>query len=61
MREGKSKLEIFSLGIVAKDKVRGSDIISVYPVETLPIANGNVISINKNYKANLPDLSGTQN
>ena len=61
MREGKSKLEIYSLGIVAKDKVRGSDIITVYPVETLPLVNGNVLSFNKQYSANLPNLSGTQN
>ena len=61
MREGKSKLEIYSLGIVVKDKERGSDIISVYPVETLPLVNGNIMSVTKQYSTNLPNLSGTQN
>lgn len=38
----KSKLELYSLGIVAKDKPIDSVIVEVYPVEEFPTINGDI-------------------
>lgn len=55
-----SKLVLFSLGIVTEDKARNSAIISVYPVEELPMVNGPINTHNPKYKANVPDAKGVK-
>jgi phage baseplate assembly protein gpV len=50
MREGnvlESKLKLYSLGIVVEDKKRDSSVIRVYPVEHLPLLEGDISETNE--------------
>ncbi len=53
-----SKLRLYSLGIVVKDKQEGSDQIVVYPVEELPTVLDTISSATANNKVSLPDSTG---
>lgn len=53
-----SSLHLFSLGIVVEDKGRSTDIISVSPIEQLPLINGKLSDYNPEYKASAPDSKG---
>ncbi len=46
-----SKLKLYSLGIVIEDKQRGSDLISVLPIEELPLTDGLVKDVKRDFKA----------
>lgn len=53
-----SKLKLYSLGIVVKDKVRGSDTIFVTPIEDLNIQQpGNIAEQTKDFKGQKASLS----
>lgn len=51
--ERQSRLQLYSLGIVVKDKEDGSDQIEVYPVEELPFIDGKITD----YKQDMKDKS----
>jgi hypothetical protein len=44
-----SQLKLFSIGVVVKDKEEGSDVIEVWPSETLPQVNGNIRDASTDY------------
>lgn len=46
-----SKLQFYSLGIVAMNKTLSSDLIEVTPVEEFPLLNGEITGNTDNYKA----------
>ena len=52
---GESSLKIFSIGYVIKDKEPDTDIIEVYPVETLPLTDGNVAAFKEVVKGGVVD------
>ena len=51
----KSMLHMFSLGIVVKNKEVDSDIVEVYPLEQLPMVDGNVQAYMDTIIANIKD------
>lgn len=51
LEDKQSKLKLYSLGIVIKDKQRGSDLISVLPIEELPMSDGLIKDAKKEFKA----------
>lgn len=55
-----SKLRFFSVGIVAKDKERGTDIIDVMPVEHVPHTNGLVTEYKNKMSVNSANLKGVK-
>lgn len=42
LKDAQGNLKIYSIGIVVRDKERNSDTIEVYPVEELPLAQGDL-------------------
>lgn len=55
-----SKLRIYSLGIVVKDKVRGSDLIEVTPIEDLNVQpQGPISGYSKDFKGQKKQLDAT--
>jgi hypothetical protein len=59
-RERRSKLEIYSVGIVTEDKARDSDILKVSPTEDLPYLAGSLNDYKETYEARLPSVAGVQ-
>lgn len=55
LKDAQGNLKIYSIGIVVEDKQRNSDTINVYPVEELPLANGNIKETVIDYDQTLPD------
>lgn len=55
-----SKLRLYSLGIVVRDKEEGVDDIEVYPVEELPLLDGNIRDYKTQYKVNGVDANGAK-
>lgn len=61
LRDAESILKIYSIGIVVNDKELNSDIIDVYPVEELPLAEGSLKDTKLEYEQELPDSMGVPN
>lgn len=55
-----SKLRLFSIGIVAKDKPRGTDVIDVTPIEQLPHSNGLITQYKNKLSVNTANLKGVK-
>lgn len=53
-----SALELYSLGAVTENKVIGSDIIVVTPIEDFAFEDGFLADIKKKYKVTIPDAIG---
>lgn len=53
-----SNLKLYSLGIVAVTKERGSDAIKVTPIEELTMTNKKLSEEKSNYKVEVPDAKG---
>lgn len=54
LKDAQGNLKIYSIGIVVKDKERNSDTIEVYPVEELPLAQGDLKETTQ-YDQTMPD------
>ncbi len=54
-----SHLKLYSLAIVVKDKVEGSDLIRANPTEQLPFSNGKLKDQKIKNTSKLPDAKGT--
>lgn len=55
-----SNLKLYSLGIVAVTKERGSDAIKVTPIEELTMTNKKLSEEKSNYKVEVPDAKGVK-
>lgn len=53
-----SKFKFYSFGIVAKDKERTSNTITVTPIEHLSLIDGKLTAPIENVKTSLPDING---
>ena len=58
LRGHKSKYELYSLGIVVKDKPLKSDIIEVCPIEDLNLTDGDIATYKNERSISLPDITG---
>ena len=56
----RSKLQLYSIGIVVEDKKDGSDDILVFPVEELPQIDGPIADHAPDYKVAMPNAGGVQ-
>ncbi len=56
--ERESGLKLYSLGIVAVTKDKGSDAIKVTPIEVLTLGNKKLSEEKNNYKVEMPDAKG---
>lgn len=56
--EEKGGFRFYSLGIVTKDKVEGSDIIEVTPIEDLPMELGDLTDNNRVRESSLGNIKG---
>ncbi len=61
LREQRSKYELYSLGIVVKDKPVKSDIVEVCPIEDLNLSDGPLASYKESRAVSLPDINGKIN
>lgn len=55
-----SQLKLFSLGIVVEDKPRGSDKITVNPIEEIFIFNGLLSKDERKYDVTVPNMKGVK-
>jgi hypothetical protein len=55
LKENESILRLYCIGIVVNDKEVDSDVIDVYPVEELPLAEGNIKEAKIEYDETLPN------
>jgi hypothetical protein len=53
-----SKLQVYSLGVVAANKALDSDDIEVTPIEDLPMVNGEITDETSGYKSSASDAGG---
>ena len=53
-----TKLKKISIGLVAEDKKLNEDIIKIYPIEILPLFDGELEPVNHNIKSSGLDLNG---
>ena len=53
-----SSLKHYSLGIVIQDKVEGSDIIKVDPIESFTLDQGKITEDSRKYDSQLKDHKG---
>lgn len=58
--ERESGLKLYSLGIVAVTKDKGSDAIKVTPIEVLTLGNKKLSEEKNNYKVEMPDAKGVK-
>lgn len=56
----RSKLQLYSIGIVVEDKKDGSDDIVVFPVEELPHVDGPVADHAPDYQVAMPNAGGVE-
>lgn len=59
LRERESKFKLYSKGIVAVDKARGSKIIKVTPIEEFPHLDKPLSEVSIEYDTELPDSQGS--
>jgi hypothetical protein len=57
--ERESLLKFYSIGIVVKNKIRGSSLISVYPVEVLPGIKGSIADAGGTSKITVTNATGS--
>lgn len=58
LQNRESKLVLYSLGIVVITKQAGSDQITVYPVEEIPVVLGPISKATKQLNISMPDATG---
>lgn len=58
LSDHKSKFDLYSLGIVVKDKAVNSDTIHVTPIEDMSLSDGPLATTKNNRSVSLPDITG---
>lgn len=53
-------LQFYSIGVVAESKTPGNDVIKVWPAETFPMESGKLGKSSREFKSELPDITGVK-